>query len=74
MANLLAGEGLAPEFVQGECTPANLAEAVDAFLAAPSRCAAIRARYRELAVGLRRDTSREAAAAVLGLLATPRGV
>ena len=58
--------------MQGECSPANLAGAVDGFLDAPSRCAAIRARYRELAAGLRRDTSREAAAAVLGLLETPR--
>ena len=72
MANLLAGEGLAPEFVQGGCSPANLAGAVEGFLDAPSRCAAIRARYRELAAELRRDTSREAAAAVLGLLETPR--
>jgi lipid-A-disaccharide synthase len=72
MANLLAGEGLAPEFVQGACTAGNLADAVGAFLDAPGRRAEIRARYRELAVGLRRDTSRQAAAAVLSLLEAPR--
>ena len=73
MANLLAGEGLAPEFVQGACTAENLANAVAGLLAAPARRAEIRARYRELAAGLRRDTSREAAAAVLRLLEAPAG-
>lgn len=73
MANLLAGEGLAPEFVQGACTAENLAGAVAAFLDAPQRRAEIRARYRQLAAALRRDTSREAAAAVLSLLAARAG-
>jgi lipid-A-disaccharide synthase len=73
MANLLAGEGLAPEFVQGACTPQNLAAAVAAFLHAPQRRADIQARYRQLAGELRRDTSREAAAAVLAVLETRRG-
>jgi lipid-A-disaccharide synthase len=74
MANLLAGEGLAPEFVQGACTPENLADAVAGLLDAPQRREQIRARYHELASGLRRDTSREAAAAVLALLpVSPRG-
>ena len=73
MANLLAGEGLAPEFVQGACTADNLAGAVAAFLDAPQRRAEIRARYRQLAAALRRDTSREAAAAVLSLLAAGAG-
>ena len=68
MANLLASEGLAPEFVQGACTAQNLADAVAAFLHAPTRRAKIRARYRQLAGELRRDTSREAAAAVLAVL------
>lgn len=72
MANLLAGEGLAPEFVQGACTGENLADAVAGFLDAPQRCAEIRERYRGLAAGLRRDTNAEAAAAVLGLLEAPR--
>lgn len=73
MANLLAGEGLAPEFVQGACTPRNLADALGGFFDAPERRAAIRARYGELAAGLRRDTNAEAAAAVLSLLAARGG-
>jgi lipid-A-disaccharide synthase len=73
MANLLADEGLAPELVQGACTAQNLAAAVGALLDAPWRRAEIGARYAQLAAGLRRDTSREAAAAVLALVETPRG-
>ena len=73
MANLLAGEGLAPELVQGECTAEKLAAAVAGFLDAPQRCAEIRRRYGELAARLRRDTSREAAAAVLSLIEASRG-
>jgi lipid-A-disaccharide synthase len=69
MANLLAGEGLAPELIQGDCSPQNLADALGAFFDAPERRAAIGARYGELAAGLRRDTNAEAAAAVLSLLA-----
>ena len=73
MANLLAGEGLAPELVQGACTAQNLAAAVAALLDAPWRRAEIGARYAQLAAGLRRDTSREAAAAVLSLVEASRG-
>ena len=73
MANLLAGEGLAPELVQGACTAQNLAAAVGALLDAPWRRAEIGARYAQLAAGLRRDTSREAAAAVLSLVEASRG-
>jgi lipid-A-disaccharide synthase len=69
MANLLADEALAPEFIQGACTPDNLADAVVALHADPSRRAAIRARYQALAATLRCDTSRQAADAVLALLA-----
>jgi len=73
MANLLAGEGLAPEFVQADCTPENLAAAVAALFDDPARRAAIRARYGELAATLRCDTSRRAAEAVLTLLAERGG-
>ena len=71
--NSPAGEGLAPELIQGECTPQNLADALGAFFDAPERRAAIGARYGELASGLRRDTNAEAAAAVLSLLAARSG-
>lgn len=73
MANLLAGEPLAPEFIQGACAPDNLADAVAALFDDPSRRAAIQARYLDLAATLRCDTSRQAAEAVLGLLAQRPG-
>jgi lipid-A-disaccharide synthase len=68
MANLLAGERLAPELVQDECTAERLADALDAFLDDPGRAAAVRARYARLAAELRCDTNARAADAVLALL------
>jgi lipid-A-disaccharide synthase len=68
MANLLAGERLAPELVQDECTAERLAEALDGFLDDPGRAAAVRARYARLAAALRCDTNARAAEAVLTLL------
>lgn len=68
MANLLAEEGLAPELVQHECTPPALADAVLQFLADPVRRAEVQRRYRAIGEGLKRDTGRQAALAVLELL------
>jgi lipid-A-disaccharide synthase len=68
MANLLAGERLAPELVQGDCEPEHLADALRAMLADPARIAAIGQRYREIHESMIRDTNAEAAEAVLALL------
>jgi lipid-A-disaccharide synthase len=68
MANLLAGEGLAPEFIQGACTPERLTPAVLAFFREPERVAAIQARYRRIHQELAVDSDRLAADAVLALL------
>lgn len=68
MANLLAGEELAPEFIQGECTPDRLIPAVMTFFREPERVAAIQARYRRIHEQLLVDTDRLAAEAVLELL------
>jgi lipid-A-disaccharide synthase len=68
MANLLAGERLAPELVQDACTGEGLAAALDGFLDDPARAAAVRARYAELAAGMRCDTNAQAADAVLALI------
>lgn len=68
MANLLAGEELAPEFIQGRCRPELLAPAVLGLLGDPARVAAIQARYAEIHRNLRRGAAREAAAAVLRLV------
>jgi lipid-A-disaccharide synthase len=68
MANLLAGEGLAPEFIQGECEPDRLAPALLAFFDDPARVQAIQARYAEVHRELATDTNRLAAEAVMRLL------
>lgn len=68
MANLLAGRELAPEFIQGRCRPALLAEALLAFLDDPARVAAIQAEYQRIHLELRHDAARSAAQAVLELV------
>lgn len=68
MANLLADERLAPEFLQGDCEPAQLVPALRRFLDDPALRATIAARYAAIHAELRSDTNREAAAAVIDLL------
>ena len=70
MANLLAGECLAPELIQDRCRPELLGQALLAFLDDPERVRAIQARYAEIHRELRCDASARAAEAVLGLLGT----
>jgi lipid-A-disaccharide synthase len=68
MANLLADERLAPEFIQRRCEPAFLVPALRAFLQDPARRESIARRYTEIHEQLRTDTNREAARAVIGLM------
>ncbi len=68
LANLLAGERLAPELIQHECNPEQLGEAVLALLDDPAHRAAIAERYSRIHRELRHDASRRAAEAVLGLV------
>lgn len=68
MANLLADERLAPEFIQQDCEPAQLVPALQAFLDDRERREEIARRYQEIHAGLRQDTNQEAAKAVLKLL------
>jgi len=70
MANLLADEALAPEFIQDECRPELLGAALLGFLQEPSRTAAIKARYHQIHKEMQRDSSRRAAEAVLALVRT----
>lgn len=72
MANLLAGERLAPEFIQGECEPEQLAVALQGMLDDPERVERIRQRYLDIHQSMIRDTNAEAAEAVLALLEQPR--
>ena len=68
MANLLAGRGLAPEFLQGRCRPDLLAPALLAFIEDPVRAAEIAAEYGRIHAGMRHNAARQAARAVLGLI------
>ncbi len=72
MANLLAEERLAPEFIQHDCEAEQLAPEVLDLFRNPGRVAAIQARYRDIHEAMRIDTNREAARAVLDLLSEER--
>ncbi len=67
MANLLSGEPLAAEYLQGRCTGKNLAAAVLDLFHDPARRARIEAAYRRVHEGLIVDTNDLAARAVLEL-------
>ncbi|MEN1959600.1 lipid-A-disaccharide synthase [Luteimonas sp. MJ246] len=73
LPNVLAGETIAPELMQDDCTPIRLSEAVLAWFSRPDAIEALEPRYRELHMLLRRNASREAATAVVELL-DPRHV
>ena len=66
--NLLAGEGVVPEFFQERVTPANLAGALDAWLDDPRAVAALSQRFAAIHLQLRQDGARGAARAILDLL------
>ncbi|MBF0255308.1 MAG: lipid-A-disaccharide synthase [Gammaproteobacteria bacterium] len=68
MANLLAGEELAEEFVQQRCQPELLAQGLVALLADAPRRQRIAQRYGEIHAQLRLDSAKLAADAVLELL------
>jgi lipid-A-disaccharide synthase len=68
MANLLAGEGLAPELIQRACTPDRLLPPLRAFFRDAGLRARIAQRYAAIHEQLRGDTNREAARAVVDLL------
>lgn len=68
MANLLAGERLAPELIQGDCEAARLLPPLREFFRDSGLRTRIALRYGEIHRDLRMDTNREAAAAVVDLL------
>jgi lipid-A-disaccharide synthase len=77
LPNVLAGEDLAPELMQDECTPDKLADAVLHWFRAPQEAAALQPKYLHLHEQLRQDASARAADAVSELLepaAAPAGI
>nr|WP_225876347.1 lipid-A-disaccharide synthase [Lysobacter terrestris] len=71
LPNVLAGERVVPELMQGNCTPKKLADATLALLRDPEAMARIEPRFRELHLQLRQDASARAADAVVELLPAP---
>jgi lipid-A-disaccharide synthase len=68
LPNILAGEDLAPELMQDDCTPPQLAAAVLDWFKQPDKIAALQPKYLKLHAELRQDASSRAADAVAGLL------
>lgn len=71
LPNVLAGDTIAPELMQDDCTPARLADAVLAWFLDPAAVAALEPVYRDLHIALRHDASASAAAVVAELLESP---
>ncbi|NDK39678.1 lipid-A-disaccharide synthase [Pseudoxanthomonas gei] len=72
LPNVLAGSDVAPELMQDDCTPQNLAAAVLNQLQHPAITSALQPRYRELHQVLRQDASARAADAIAGMLRASR--
>ena len=68
MANLLAGEALAPEFIQHHCTAENIAPALLRLMTDRRRIEEIEQRYREIHRQLQQNAAEQAADAVLNLI------
>lgn len=68
MSNLLSGEALAPELIQDQCTPENLARELLRFFHDPELRERVAEHYLQTHRSLIRDTNGEAAEAVLELL------
>ena len=71
LPNVLAGECVVPELMQHECTPDNLARETLRWLRDPDAVAALQPRFLELHRQLRCDASKQAADAVVELIAAP---
>lgn len=68
MANILAGEELAPEFLQHNCTAEKLGAALLEWLDDPVRAKTVAARYRQIHQEFKLGSSASAAAAVADLI------
>ncbi len=69
LPNLLMGEAVIPEFIQGDADPARIAGAVIDLLDDRDRCAAIRARFAKLRTELAMNSNERAADALISLTA-----
>ena len=68
LPNLLAGREVVQEFFQNDVAPEKLGPALFAYLDDPQRAHALQETFAEIHYRLRKDASRQAAAAVLELI------
>jgi lipid-A-disaccharide synthase len=68
LPNILCGEFVVPEFLQGAATPAALARATLSWLDSPERVSSLEARFAALHHDLRRDTAKLATDAIEKIL------
>jgi lipid-A-disaccharide synthase len=73
LPNVLAGEDIAPELMQDDCTPEQLSNAVLHWFREPEAIASLQPTYLRLHEQLRQDASARAADAVAELVPTPVG-
>ena len=73
LPNVLAGEDIAPELMQDDCTPDKLSSVVLRWFREPEAVAGLQPVYQRLHAQLRQDASASAAAAVAELIAPPVG-
>ena len=71
LPNLLAGERVVPEVIQGQMTADNLVRELERWLDDPARAATLVDRFDAIHEQLRRNASERAAAAVAALMARP---
>lgn len=71
LPNILLRDHAVPELLQGDATPAKIADAAEQWLDQPASVAALARRFEVLHHQLRRDTPRLAAEAIARLLAAP---
>jgi lipid-A-disaccharide synthase len=69
LPNLLTGEALIPEFIQGDAEPGRIADELVDLLNDPQRCAAIRERFAKLRGELAMNSNERAADALISLAA-----
>ena len=69
LPNILCGEFVVPEFLQDDATPSNLADALLAWLNAPSKVAQLKMRFAQMHETLRRPTGLLVAQAVAQTIA-----
>jgi lipid-A-disaccharide synthase len=67
LPNLLTGETLIPEFIQGDAEPGAIADGLLGLLRDPERCAAIRERFAKLRAELAMNSDARAADALISL-------